>query len=327
MEFEARLPDVSDYDVDHLPVPDSTDSLLGGVVIEIDPQRCDVFAGNGRADTRFDLKKNAALVADIGRRGQLMPVIVRQNGERFEVVAGTRRLGAILQLCREGYPRTLKAIVRELTDEQAWTFADKENADRRDLTPLQRARSWDYAIKAFHFGRQDMFASATGADRSVVSRTLAILKIPADVMAALKDPESVSVHFAEQIVPALQDPERARVICETARNLAQMRGPVPGPALIDALLSTPSERAERVPLAFDLQGSPKHAVFKRKRDGSATLSLKAIDAAQFDAKARKALLATLERELRKFLQVELKATGARSVVSGGADGEPSLPNS
>ena len=274
-----------------------------GQVVELNPLLCDIYAGNGRAQTKFDHRRNAALLADIKANGQQTPVLARRVGDRYQVIAGSRRLGAVLALRGETPAVTIKAVLLEVTDEQAWQMADKENANRRDLTPIQRARSWEYAIEAFHGGRQDMFATAIGEDRSVVSRTLALLKIPEVVLGALKDPEGVSVHFAAQLAPQLQDEDQVARICASARNLIGEGVLLSAPELLDVLLSTPQQLAERQDVAIELEGSAKHAVFKRKRDGTASLSLKAIDLALHDIKARKAFLASIDQELRRFLSL------------------------
>lgn len=279
-------------------------SPLADLITELDPHSCSVFAGNGRADTVFDRKKNRILIADIGKNGQQTPVLARANGDAYEVIAGTRRLGAILALNSDGHAIKLKAIVRDLSDEEAWLFAEKENTDRRSLSAMQRARSWSYAIQAFHGGRQDMFAESIGEDPSAVSRTLKLLKVPQEVLSAVKDPDSLSVHFASQLVPLLDDEARAKTIRETARNIAASVGPIAAPRLLDELLSTPSEIDARLPVHFDLEGSPKHVLFKRNRNGSATVALKSIDLEAHSLKSRKALLASINHELKRFLQLD-----------------------
>jgi ParB family chromosome partitioning protein len=281
-------------------------------IIELQASACIIFAGNGRAGTTFDPKKNKSLIADIRKNGQQTPVLARSRGGSYEVIAGTRRLGAIRALNAEGCPMTIKAIVGELSDEAAWLVAEKENADRRSLSPMQRARSWDYAIRMFHNGRQDLFAESAGEDPSVVSRTLMILKIPQEVLDAVQDPEAVSVHFASQLVPELGNDERAAIIRETARNISQTRGPVRAPQLLDELLSTHVEIAARAPVQFGLADSPGHAVLKRNRDGSAALRVKRIDLDAHPMRARRALFAAINAELRRFLQLEANVRGSEA---------------
>ena len=280
-----------------------------GVAMEIDPGLCDIFDGNGRAKTPFDPTANAALIKDIQRNGQQTPAVARKRGDRYEIVAGTRRLGSLLELKKSDPSRTLKVIVFELDDTAAWNLADKENANRRDLTPLQRARAWSYAIETLHGGRQDKFAESVGENRSVVSRTLSLLKIPDEVLQALRNSERVSVHFAELLVPALQDKERAKTIRKIARNLAETRGPMSGPELLDALLSTPAENAQRATVTLNLEDIDNHSSFKRKRDGTATLSMKAIDPAAHDPRSRRALLNEIVLHLRKFFQLDGASSG------------------
>ena len=300
-------------------------SPMGCEVVELDPSECSIFKGNGRADTVFDPKKNKALIADIAKNGQQTPVLARASAAGHEVIAGTRRLGAVRALNADGHQLMIKAVVGKLSDEEAWLIAEKENADRRSLSSMQRARSWSYAIETFHGGRQDQFAESVGEDPSVVSRTLKLLKVPQDVLNAVKDPESLSVHFASQLVPVLDDPQRATNICETACNIAATMGRIPAPRLLDALLSTPTEIDQRLPIHFDLEDSARHVVFKRNRNGSATIALKSIDIDAHSLKARKALLSSISGELKRFLQLERVPPATKASSFDEDEAAPNLP--
>lgn len=108
----------------------------GARVIELDPSLVDPsFVRDRLAEPEgeaFELFK-ASLAAD----GQQVPILVRpapNNEGRYQAAYGHRRLAALRAL---GQP--VKAIVRELTDEQLIVAQGKENSDRRDLSFIERA--------------------------------------------------------------------------------------------------------------------------------------------------------------------------------------------
>lgn len=108
----------------------------GARVIELDPNLVDPsFVRDRLAEPEgeaFEVFK-ASLAAD----GQQVPILVRPapNGEgRYQAAYGHRRLAALREL-----GRPVKAIVRELTDEQLIVAQGKENSDRRDLSFIERA--------------------------------------------------------------------------------------------------------------------------------------------------------------------------------------------
>jgi ParB family transcriptional regulator, chromosome partitioning protein len=108
----------------------------GTRVIELDPNLVDQsFVRDRLAEPEgeaFELFK-VGLAAD----GQQVPILVRPapNDEgRYQAAYGHRRLAALRAL-----GRPVKAIVRELTDEQLIVAQGKENSDRRDLSFIERA--------------------------------------------------------------------------------------------------------------------------------------------------------------------------------------------
>ncbi|HTE18056.1 MAG TPA: ParB/RepB/Spo0J family partition protein, partial [Armatimonadota bacterium] len=78
---------------------------------------------------RFDEEALGELAQSIRQHGMIQPIVVRPVGERFELVAGERRLRAGRKLSLEQVP----AIVRTYTDEQALEAALVENLQRADI--------------------------------------------------------------------------------------------------------------------------------------------------------------------------------------------------
>jgi ParB/RepB/Spo0J family partition protein len=273
------------------------------LVVLLDPKKCVVSKANGRFGVAFDPAKSAELLADIRRQGQKTPVIVRRTSDGgYELVAGTRRLGAILELRKHQPELKIRAYLRTLSDEEAWQIADAENAGRRDLTTLQRARSWNYAIQNFHSGRQDLFAKAIGKDPSVISRTIALLDLPDEVLSALRDPEGVSVNFAAKLAPALADSAKRDRIVAIAANVVEAGGPLSSPELLKRLLLSPAEIAATNAVIIEMGDCERQAAFSRTEKGGATLTIRPVSSST-DEKTRRAFLRQMEKQLRTFLQL------------------------
>ncbi len=273
------------------------------VVILLDPGACTISKANGRFGVAFDPNKNAELVEDMRRHGQQTPVIVRKTSNGgYELVAGTRRLGTVRELRKQQPGLKIRAYLRALTDQEAWQIADAENAGRKDLTTLQRARAWHYAVENFHDGRQDLFAKAIGKDRSVVSRTLALLDLPKEVLGALQDPEAVSVNFAAALAPALADNAQRDRIIKIAANAVEAGGNLSSPVLLKRLLFSPAEIAATDPIAIRLGHCERQAAFMRNNKGGASLTIRPLSNST-DEKSRRAFLRQIENQLRSFLQL------------------------
>jgi ParB/RepB/Spo0J family partition protein len=78
------------------------------------------------------------LMASIRDMGVLEPILVRQNGEQYEVIAGSRRL----QAARSTGHQTIPAIVLEITDPQMILTSLVENIHRKDLTLAERVKTY-----------------------------------------------------------------------------------------------------------------------------------------------------------------------------------------
>ena len=120
------------------------------------------------------------LAASIKAHGVLLPILLRREGGRLEVVAGERRLKA----ARIAGLDTVPALVKELSNSQALEVALVENLQREDLNPIEQADA--YLRLQDEFGlTQEEVARRVGRDRSSVANALRLLKLPKQVQADL----------------------------------------------------------------------------------------------------------------------------------------------
>lgn len=137
----------------------------------------------------FDADALTELTASIDASGLLQPISVRPVGARFELVAGERRWRAVQAL---GWAK-IPAIVRELDDRTALTLAMIENLQRDDLSALDEALGYQRLMQEFSMPQAEV-ARLVGKDRSTVSNTLRLLKLPADVQALLQEKQLTEGH-------------------------------------------------------------------------------------------------------------------------------------
>ena len=134
---------------------------------------------------RFDPDELAELAESIRTHGILQPLVVArtENSAEFTLIAGQRRLkaAAIAEL------RTVPAVVRDFpSDAEMLELALIENLQRTNLNPVETATA--YQALADDFGlAHDEIARRVGKQRTTVSNTLRLLRLPAPVQSALTD--------------------------------------------------------------------------------------------------------------------------------------------
>ena len=121
---------------------------------------------------RFEPTAIATLAKSIRENGLLQPVLVRRVEDRWELIAGERRLRAAIQAGMTQVP----AIVQQLSDQQSAEWALIENIQREDLNPIERAKGIQRLIAEFHLTHQQA-AEKVGLERASVSNLLRLLDL------------------------------------------------------------------------------------------------------------------------------------------------------
>ena|SRR5271165_6035872 len=125
----------------------------------------------------MDPEQLAELAASITANGVVQPILVRpQANGRFQIIAGERRWRASMQAGK----KTIPAILRQVSDEQAMEITIVENLQRADLNAMEQARAFERLSREFHMTQEQM-ATRTGKDRTTVANFLRLLKLPASV--------------------------------------------------------------------------------------------------------------------------------------------------
>lgn len=156
------------------------------------------------------------LAGSIRSSGLLQPILVRRTGEgNYELVAGERRLRAAKLAGLNRVP----AVVRELSDADAFQAALIENLQREDLSPLERAAAYQHFIDNFH-STVEALAERLGESRANISNYLRLLRLPAEILGML-DAGQLGMGQARAIV-GVSNPQRQLAIARLAvrRNLS-----------------------------------------------------------------------------------------------------------
>jgi ParB family chromosome partitioning protein len=116
------------------------------------------------------------LMASVAEKGIIEPLIVRQRGGRFQIIAGERRYHAAVQVGL----RELPVVVREADDAEVMELALVENLQRKDLTPFEEADALQQLAQKCRYTHEDM-ARKLGRSRTVVTETLSLNGMPEEV--------------------------------------------------------------------------------------------------------------------------------------------------
>lgn len=131
----------------------------------------------------FDEETLASLTASIKELGVLQPVLVRPLGdERFELVAGERRLRAAKRAGLQSIP----ALIRTIDDSSSLEQALVENLHRQDLNPLEEAASYQQLIEDFGF-THEVLATRVGKSRAAITNTLRLFQLPPSIQRMVQE--------------------------------------------------------------------------------------------------------------------------------------------
>ena len=131
--------------------------------------------------TSFDEKKLKELSESIKKHGVIQPVLVRQEGKNFELIAGERRLRA----SKLAGLKKIPAVVAKITNTQSLEIAILENVQREDLNPLEVSKGYQRLREEFGY-TQDQVAKSVGKPRSSIANSLRLLTLPPKVQKELE---------------------------------------------------------------------------------------------------------------------------------------------
>jgi ParB family chromosome partitioning protein len=116
------------------------------------------------------------LMASIAEKGIIEPIIVRQRGTRFQIIAGERRYQAAIQVGL----REIPIVIREVDDNEIIEVALVENLQRKDLTAFEEAEALFALAARCNYTHEDM-ARRLGKSRTSITESLSLNGMPDEV--------------------------------------------------------------------------------------------------------------------------------------------------
>jgi len=116
------------------------------------------------------------LTASIRESGIVQPILVRRHGERYQIIAGERRWRA----AQQAGLATVPIVVRDVADDRLLELALVENIQRQELTPLEEAQAFHRLQEELRLTQEEV-ARKVGRDRTTVTNTLRLLRLPREV--------------------------------------------------------------------------------------------------------------------------------------------------
>ena len=120
------------------------------------------------------------LAASIRENGLIHPIVVRQEGDGYEIIAGERRFRACKYL---GY-KEIEAMIVDKDDEESANMALIENMQREDLSAIEEAIAMQKIMESRHITQAEM-AQELGYRQSTIANKLRLLRLPDEVQRAI----------------------------------------------------------------------------------------------------------------------------------------------
>lgn len=130
----------------------------------------------GQPRRTFDDAELAELADSIRQNGVLQPLLVRDRGDYYEIVAGERRY----QAARAAGLDEVPVIIRDVSDDDVFKLALIENLQRSDLSPLEEANGYRQLIREKGLTQEEL-ARILSKSRSTITNTLRLLDLPDEV--------------------------------------------------------------------------------------------------------------------------------------------------
>ena len=182
-----------------------------GSVSEIKIEQIEVNPFQPRTD--FDQDALQELAVSIKELGIIQPLTVRKLGyDKFQLISGERRFRAS-QLAGL---KTVPVYVRIANDQAMLEMALVENIQREQLNPVEIALSYQRLIDECKLTQEKM-SERVGKKRSTITNYLRLLKLPAEILAAMRD-ESISMGHARALVNVKNQDTQINIFRDALNN-------------------------------------------------------------------------------------------------------------
>ncbi len=190
---------------------EETEKSSGEVLLELDLDH--IVPNSEQPRTRFTEVNLEELTQSIRVNGIVQPIVVRRKGAQYEIVAGERRWRAAQRAGLQKIP----AVVKEVSDEKLLELALVENIQRQELNPIEEAKAYKNLINTIGL-TQEMVAERVGKNRTVVTTSLRLLKLPDEIQKLIEE-EKISAGHGRALL-MIDDAEAQKRIARTVMEMS-----------------------------------------------------------------------------------------------------------
>lgn len=155
----------------------------------------------------FDQERLEALSESIKEHGVVQPIIVRNEGSRYIIVAGERRWRA----AKLAGLKVIPAIVKDMSSREVMEIALIENLQREDLNPIEEAEAFQKLIEEFGMTQEEV-AKVVGKSRAAIANSVRLLNLSNEIQQMISDGRLSSGHARTLIT--VNNPSRQKELAE-----------------------------------------------------------------------------------------------------------------
>jgi ParB family transcriptional regulator, chromosome partitioning protein len=162
--------------------------------------------------TVFNEESIEELASTIQTYGMIQPIVVRENNERFEIIAGERRWRA----AKHAGMTTVPVVIKDFDDRKTASVALIENLQREGLTSIEEASAYERLLK-LHELTQGGLAERLGKSQSTVANKLRLLQLSEKVKEALLN-RDISERHARALLRVKEDEVQQKLLEQLIRE-------------------------------------------------------------------------------------------------------------
>lgn len=153
----------------------------------------------------------------IKAHGVIQPIIVRKIGDKYEIIAGERRYKASAMAGLTKIP----AIIRNLDDKETSKVALLENLQRKDLTPIEEARTYQKILELDSMTQEEL-GRTMGKSQAAIANKMRLLSLPDEVQEALLK-DQISERHARSLLNLDTSQEQINMLHDIINNRMTVR--------------------------------------------------------------------------------------------------------
>jgi ParB family chromosome partitioning protein len=233
--------------------------------IYLDLEVSNIFPMEDQPRKYFDQESLEDLKASIEEKGLGSPILVRREGERFQIIAGERRWRAFKELGRRKIPAIIKDVKE---DKEAYILAAIENLQRENLNVIEEALCYKRMLDTGSVSSQKELATIAGRNKSRISERISLLKLPESVkrilasantflseghgieLVRLKEEEKI-VELADRVLQEKMSRDQLRkeindLLANERKSRSAQRVPAPGDPIPEGMESPMEVTSEEI---------------------------------------------------------------------------------